>query len=59
MAMKITRTICLALTVCAFGAVYSALLTRPLPAPVTMAYYCQPSFQPCYIPVPSVARLMP
>jgi hypothetical protein len=57
--MKTRNKFFLALIVCAFGAAYTALLTRPLPAQVTVAYYCQPSYQPCYIPGPDVTRLMP
>lgn len=57
--MKTTRIVCLALIGCAFGAAYTALLTRPLPVQQTVAYYCQPGYQPCYFPVASVSRLMP
>lgn len=55
-----TRKMCfLALTVCAFGAAYTGVLTRPLPAQATVAYYCPPSYQTCYFPGPTIGRLMP
>ncbi|HGY9627959.1 hypothetical protein WCE02_08265 [Pseudomonas juntendi] len=57
--MKTTTRCCLTLIVCAFAAIYVAALTRPLPMPLSVAYYCQPNFQPCYMPVPSAMRLLP
>lgn len=57
--MKTTTRFCLTLIVCAFAAAYVAAVTRPLPVPLSMAYYCQPNYQPCYMPVPSSMRLLP
>ncbi|UVJ46355.1 hypothetical protein NVV94_12960 [Pseudomonas sp. LS1212] len=57
--MKTRKKFFLALTVCAFGAAYTGVLTLPVPAQVTVAYYCPPSYQTCYIPGPNIAQLMP
>jgi hypothetical protein len=61
MAMKTTKRLCLTLIACTFAGGFAAVFTRPLPTPlpVTIAYYCQPDFRPCFVPAPAVAGLMP
>ncbi len=55
-----TRKICfLGLTICTFGVACTGVLMGPLPAQVTVAYYCPPSYQTCYFPGPTIALLMP
>ncbi|WP_166363327.1 hypothetical protein [Pseudomonas akapageensis] len=57
--MKTRKKCFLLLSLCAFGAAYTGLLARPLPAQMSIAYYCPPSYQTCYFPGPSIAQLMP
>ena len=56
--MKTTTRFCLTLIVCLRRRLCGRGHT-PLPMPLSMAYYCQPNYQPCYMPVPSSMRLLP
>jgi hypothetical protein len=58
MAMK-TRKVCLTLIVTAFVAAYVSALIKPLPVSQSVAFYCQPGYQSCYMPALGAMRLLP
>ena len=57
--MKTRKKLCLTLLACAFDAAYAAMMMRPLPQPLAATNYCQPTYPACYIPVPTIATLLP
>lgn len=54
-----TKKICLAAVLCAFCAAYVLLLAQPKPAALASIVYCNASYPSCYVPVPSISRLLP
>lgn len=54
-----TKKICLAAVLCALSAAYVLLLVQPKPAALASAVYCNANYPSCYVPVPSISRLLP
>ncbi|WAG80204.1 hypothetical protein LMK08_05915 [Metapseudomonas furukawaii] len=57
--MKKKSKLCLLLIAGAFAAAYLGIITRPLPPPLALHQLCTTTYQPCYMPVPTFASLLP